>query len=489
MNNVSLTATETFRSRAQRSEARRAVLWSAVLIGMILMACLRRALGGHVMSLDRVFVPYVGVLAAGLTVQVAMLAPLRRAIRTGSLLPGWVWRAGAVFDLAVPMALLTVVAYESPRGEVAALSGPALLMMPMVVLLSVLRLRPRFTLITGLAAAAFHALLAARAIRIEQVPAAQVPVLFGYGFILALMALAAALVAREMRGHVAAAAEEATAHEQANRHIEAVQHDLSVAREIQAGLLPAGSPKFDGFDIAGMNRPADQTGGDYFDWQQLPDGRLVTVLADVTGHGIGPAIVMAVCRAYARASAAAIREPPELMARLNDLLHADLPADRFITLAIAMLQPDGRVELLSAGHGPSFLYRAATGRVTQFGGDGLPLAVMPGEAYGPTASFVMDEGDVLVMLTDGFFEWQRPADGEAFGIARLHETIVGSVKCAANDMIRQVDDAVRAFAAGSNQPDDMTAVVIKRTAPSCAVAAAAPVTDTGERAAEVAVAT
>jgi serine phosphatase RsbU (regulator of sigma subunit) len=248
-----------------------------------------------------------------------------------------------------------------------------------------------------------------------------------------------------------------------------------------------------------MNRPADLTGGDYYDWQELPDSRLAIVLADVTGHGIGPALVMAVCRAYARASAPIISDPAVLVARLNDLLHADLPSDRFITFAIAILSPDGRVELLSAGHGPTLLYRAATGDIQQFGGDGLPLGIAPGEVYGPTSSFRMEQGDALMMLTDGFFEWQRPSDGECFGIPRLCEAMIGSIRgqragddgtsgdgVVAAAMIRSIDAAVTKFADGAPQADDMTAVVVRRTAASIppddtkvsvevAVAAAAPV--------------
>ena len=81
-----------------------------------------------------------------------------------------------------------------------------------------------------------------------------------------------------------------------------MNHDLDIARSIQQDLLPAQSPSLENFDVAGWNEPANQTGGDYFDWQTLPDGRLAISLGDATGHGIGPALVSALCRAYARAS-------------------------------------------------------------------------------------------------------------------------------------------------------------------------------------------
>ena len=466
--NASITASESFAARAQRSEAHRVALWFVALAGMVVLTGVRRASHGLVMSSNALFIPYMMVLVVAMAAQVALWIVLRQANREGRLLSPWLWRASAAFDLFVPVALLTIAALYSPRGPVPALSAPPLLLLPLLILTSVLRLRPWFTLYTGLAAAAIHWALVVHAIKVAGSSSAEYPVYFAYGFVLLLTAVAGAFVARAVRAHVREAAEEASAHERAEHAMAAVQHDLAVARDIQAGLLPQQPPAIAGYEIAGMNRPADLTGGDYYDWQELPDGRLAVVLADVTGHGIGPALVMAVCRAYARASAPIISDPAILVGRLNDLLHADLPSDRFITFAIAILSPDGRVELLSAGHGPTLLYRAASGDIQQFGGDGLPLGIAPGEVYGPTSSFRMEQGDALMLLTDGFFEWQRPSDGECFGIERLCDAMIGSIRDGglAAGMIRSIDAAVTKFADGAPQADDMTAVVVRRTAAS-----------------------
>jgi serine phosphatase RsbU (regulator of sigma subunit) len=263
------------------------------------------------------------------------------------------------------------------------------------------------------------------------------------------------------------AAEEAAAHERSERTVYGMQRDLAVAREIQLGLLPARPPQLAGFDITGMNRPAEQTGGDYFDWQPLPDGRLAVALADVSGHGIGPAIVMAVCRAYARASAPMTPDPAALLTRLNELLYGDLPGDRFITFALAVLDQDGGVQLISAGHGPTLLYRPSTGEAQEFGGDGMPLGVSAFERYGPTTSLTMREGDVLVMLTDGFLEWTRK-DGEPFGIRRLQDAVRASADGNAAAILSALDEAVSKFCHGTPQSDDMTAIVIKRVAVAAA---------------------
>lgn len=460
---ASITSSESFGARAQRSEERRVILWVGVLIVMIAISCARRWMGGVVMSENRVFFPTLAVLLAAVVLQIPLLIVLRRANRAARLLPGWLWRASSIADLCVPVAMLTISAFESPRGAVPALSAPPLLLLPLVVMMSILRLRPIFTLRAGLAGAVFHWCLAARALAINDGSSNQAPVFIAYGSILVLIAVTGMLVARDVKQHVVEAADEAAAREKADQHLAAVRHDLAVARDIQAGLLPQSVPDFEGFDIAGMNTPADLTGGDYYDWQKLSDGRLLAVMADVSGHGIGPALVMAVCRAYARASADIIPDPTKLMARLNELLHPDLPADRFITFAIAMLNSNGGIELLSAGHGPTLLYRAATGEIQQFGGDGIPLGIMPEESYGPTATFTLERGDVMVMLTDGFFEWARPSDDQAFGIERLCETLRNTAARDAQSILRTMDGAVRNFCAGSPQHDDMTAIVIRRT--------------------------
>ena len=155
---------------------------------------------------------------------------------------------------------------------IAALSAPPLLLLPLVVLLSVLRMRPAFTLWTGLFAALFHLLLASRAMAVTASPPEARPVYFAYSGILALVAVSGMFVSRQVRGHVREAADEAVAHDRVEREVHRMNQDLAIARQIQQGLLPSTRPSLDGFDICGMNRPADQTGGDYYDWQQLPDG-------------------------------------------------------------------------------------------------------------------------------------------------------------------------------------------------------------------------
>ncbi len=463
MDAPSITSTEAFQFRAQRSEEGRAALMGGIFAFLLLVTIVRRFVGGVVMSDNVVFASYAGILGASVTYESIVYAVVRRLSRLDRLVPAWRWKANAFVELAIPVALLTILHFRSPRGEYAGLSAPVILLLPIVIMVSVLRLRPAFTLWTGIGAAAAHAVLAAHTVAAADVPSDDIPVLFAYGPVLALTGVAGSLVARAARQYVAEAVEEATARERAALRLANIERDLEVAREIQAGLLPAASPRFSGFDIAGMNRAAEQTGGDYYDWQELPDGRLIVIMADVTGHGIGPAIVMAVCRAYSRASAPMGNAPVFLLNRLNSLLHSDLRGGRFITLATALLDRAGGVELLSAGHGPTLVFHAADRRIEEFGGDGLPLAIDPAERYGPTRTFTMERDDLVVMLTDGVIEWRNQA-GEQFGLTRLSEIVARAAPQPAAQIVDSVYRAVLDFAGAAPQLDDVTLVVIKRSA-------------------------
>lgn len=458
----SMTGTDSFRLRIQRSEVTRAELMCGAYIALLTLVAIRRLLGGAVMSDNHIFFTTVGVLGAALAYDAFVVYALRAAMRQGRLISGWRLHVNAIFEICVPASLMTFLHVFSPGSQLAALSAPGLLLFPLTLLLSVMRLRPRTTFWLGIAAGAAHAALVIDTLRHQQIPHAQYPVLFSYSAMLILIGIAGAVVTRVARQHVAEAVAEAEAHQRTGTRLATIEHDLEIARQIQTGLLPAASPRFPGFDIAGMNKPAEQTGGDYYDFQELPNGRLLAVMADVTGHGIGPALVMAVCRAYSRASAPLDMNPSTLMGRLNMLLHADMTTGRFITLAMAVLDRSGEVELVSAGHGPSLLYHAADRRVEQFGGDGLPLAVMADEIYGPSRAFTMQPDDVLVMLTDGVIEWQD-SGGKQYGPERLAAAVAAAATKSAAEIVQSLHKDVLTHSGGTAQLDDVTIVVIKRT--------------------------
>lgn len=463
MAKASITSTESFQARLLRSEQWRATLYVGLWSVLLALLLVRRSLHSDISAVNAIFYPLLILLIIGIVYEAAAAVNIAGFVRRGQPLPRWRWMTGLIVDLAIPVAALAVIEVFSPTGHAGGLTAPALLALPMVIMLTILRMRPWVSLATGLAAALAHWGLVGLTILTSEVEAHHKPTLLTYGVMLLITGAIAALISREVRAYVSQAVADAVTSEQKQRELDAVERDLSVARDIQQGLMPSTSPTVPGFDIAGMARPAQQTGGDYYDWQEMADGRLVVALADVTGHGIGPALVMAVCRAYARAAAPGTPDPATLLAQINALIYEDLASTgRFITMVMAIVSPSGRVDLISAGHGPSLLYRAGAKKVEWFGGSGLPLGIDAKESYGPHLTFQLDPGDAMLLLTDGFVEWARANDREMFGVERLCTALRDHASGSAKQILAGVDGAVQAFAGGSPQLDDTTAVVIKR---------------------------
>jgi PAS domain S-box-containing protein len=252
-------------------------------------------------------------------------------------------------------------------------------------------------------------------------------------------------------------------HEELQREKARVDQELAIARLIQRSVLPVAKPALPGFAIAGWNRSADETGGDYFDWLTLPDGRTLLCVGDVSGHGVGPALIVAACRAYFRATAHASRTLAEAISRANQLLSADLPENRFVTLAVGLLDgASGRLELFSAGHGPILLYDASAAEVHAWPADDPPLGLLVGDVpEGAARVLELDPGDALVLVTDGFFEWADPA-GQLYGVERLRAAVRAHAALGPEELIAALYDDVRRFAGGTRQADDLTALVLKR---------------------------
>ena len=451
-----------FQGRLLRSERLRQRLVMLALAVPLATTCLGRAIGGVVMSVDSVFYPTLGVLLLGIAYQVGSSLWVRRMERSGRAVSSVLFVSGLLVDLGVPGALLFIQLNHSPLGEYGALSSPVLLLWPLVILLSILRMNPWAAFSAGITAAVLHAMLVLHAISRAPVQPGHVPLLLNYGVLLLVIGVAAAGVARMMRRYVLEAVAEATVAEQAAQARALMEKELHVAHDIQMGLLPNEPPTLPGFDVAGMCRPAARAGGDYYDWQTLPDGRLLVVIADVSGHGIGPALVTAVCRAYARATAPRIPDACELMQLLNRLICEDVKGARFITLCLLIVGADGNVEMLSAGHGPTLLLRSREGRVELFGGDGLPLGILESAPYGPIQHVRLEPGDVLLLSTDGFCEYARTGDAELFGEERMKSVLLGHATSGAAGIVSALDQAVAEFAGGAPQEDDMTAVVVRR---------------------------
>jgi serine phosphatase RsbU (regulator of sigma subunit) len=451
-----------FQHAAMRSEKYRIIGMIGLFLILFVVVMLHFVFTGTRMELP-VYIAMILLLSAMTVYEAGMLVWVSRALRTDTRIAGWIWGVNLFVETLFPTSMLFALTVLFPGGPYFTLVGPVGLVYFFVIILSTLRLSPQLCGLTGLFSAAGH--LAVTSFTYWNYPAPDPAVspfslatYLTYASFLVVGGLVAASVAGQIRIHVGAALREA----ETRRQMERMQRDLQIARSIQQGLLPEKPPQVDGFDIAGWNLPADDTGGDFFDWQELPEGRIVVTLADVTGHGIGPALVTAACRAYNRASLPPGTGLSGAMGRINDLLSEDLPAGKLVQAAVAVLDPGrARIQLLSAGHSPLLLYTCADDRVENFNAHGLPFGVMAGMDYGPPQDIDLAPGDMLVLITDGFFEWKNDA-GEDFGLERLMEGLRSTADLPAAEIISRLYGKVTEFAGGTRQDDDLTAVIVKR---------------------------
>ena len=211
------------------------------------------------------------------------------------------------------------------------------------------------------------------------------------------------------------------------------------------------------------NKPAEETGGNFFDFQPLSEGRIALTVADVTGHGIAPALIAVACRAYVRAIYSLVGASEDGATRINQLLALDLPDDRFVTAFVGLLSPsNSELVYTSAGHGPLVKYKAESDEFIELPTHGLPLGISTDLPYKTPEHVRFSSGDILPVLTDGFFEWENLA-GEPFGIGRITEVVRECCQKPADEIIQRVYEALLEFAIGTTQPDDVTAVLVKRT--------------------------
>jgi phosphoserine phosphatase len=241
-----------------------------------------------------------------------------------------------------------------------------------------------------------------------------------------------------------------------------MERAMQIAREIQQDLLPAGAPPLEGFDVCGFTQPADQTGGDAYDFFSLPDGRLMLLVADATGHGIGPALVMAETRAMLRAVSLQGSDISRILENVNSLLAQDLDQARFVTCFFGLLDPGEKcLTYASAGHGPILFYDRSADTFEQVPATGLPLGIMDDTRYEEVVTRHLAPGDLAVITTDGLFE-ACDASGEMFGVDRIRELLHRGRDLPAGEMIESLRQAVVAFIGDERQADDLTAIVIRR---------------------------
>jgi serine phosphatase RsbU (regulator of sigma subunit) len=239
------------------------------------------------------------------------------------------------------------------------------------------------------------------------------------------------------------------------------QEQFRVAREIQQRLFPKTSPQSAVFDIAGASYPAEATGGDYFDYLSMADGCLGIVVADVTGHGVGPALLMAETRAYLRTLAMNANDAGDILTRTNRVLAEDVDFERFVTVILVRLDPRSQsLDYASAGHPSGYVLDAAGHVKARLKRLGVPLGIQPDIEYAASPVISLSAGDIVLLLTDGIEEAMSPDDA-FFGVDPILDVVRAHSERTAREIVQALFQAVRDFSHDLPQLDDLTVVVVK----------------------------
>jgi len=244
------------------------------------------------------------------------------------------------------------------------------------------------------------------------------------------------------------------------RDRERIEQELKVAQLIQQQFLPKSVPDLPTWHLAAFYRPARTVGGDFYDFLELPDGRVLVVVGDVTDKGVPAALVMASTHALLRSKAPSLLSPGAILAAVNDLLCEDIPAHMFVTCLVMAVEPStGAIEFANAGHNLPYL-RGADG-VRELRATGMPLGLMPGMSYEPNTA-VMQPGECLLLHSDGLAEAHN-AKREMFGFPRLAEIVSRPVS--GERLIDTCMSELERFTGPiADQEDDITLVTLERRA-------------------------
>jgi serine phosphatase RsbU (regulator of sigma subunit) len=447
-----------FRLASQRSEERRLVLLLGIM-GVLLFLTLSPHFLGGIVAQGKALVGRICILGVLACFVLGGLFAVRQANREKRLLPGWVWTWGVIIEASMPAATLLLLVMFSSIDPLKAVAAPWVLLYGMFAAANALRLNPKLSLLFGGLAASGQAGVILYAVhKAGGVEWSMVPYLTSYVIILLLTGIVGAFVSRELRNHVIASMEAADL----KRRAELLQGELKAARQIQQSLFPRQALKIAGFEVIGWCKPATETGGDYYDWCQLPSKEGFAMLGDATGHGLGPALLIASCRAYVRADLPLNKDIAGFMNRLNTRLAHDTDGLHLVTFVGVLIDEQaGQVKLMSAGHCPSLLVRAATETVEQIKADGVPLGVTGGLPFQDPAPIQLQPGDRLLVYTDGITE-AKDSEGKMYGIERLRQSVVSHSKLEGQAFVDALYRDAMDFSNNAAPKDDVTLLSIRR---------------------------
>ena len=244
-----------------------------------------------------------------------------------------------------------------------------------------------------------------------------------------------------------------------------LDQDLQIAHEIQRILLPASAPEFNGYQISGINIPARQVSGDYYDYIEVDDAHCGVAVADVSGKGVPASLIMAMARSVLRSKAPGQHSPAHVLQQVNAQLFPDIKEDMFISMAYAILDRDSStVALCRAGHDAPLLYSAREKTVTRINPPGMALGIDSGGVFNRVTtdfSLTLEPNDCLILYTDGVTE-ALDREGSEFGMENVIRSILSSASQGAAGIVTKLTDDLRDFAGTHPQQDDITLLVIRK---------------------------
>jgi serine phosphatase RsbU (regulator of sigma subunit)/pSer/pThr/pTyr-binding forkhead associated (FHA) protein len=246
------------------------------------------------------------------------------------------------------------------------------------------------------------------------------------------------------------------------RERQRLEQELSIARTIQQALLPQGLHDFPHLAITGMHYPCHEVGGDYFDVFAAGEERTAFLIADVSGKGLGAALLTTMLQGALSAMALGT-EPVSVFNHINKFLCEHGEVRRYATMFFALLDRDGRLEYIKAGHPSPLLLRR--GQVSELYSEGsFPVGLLENAEF-TAASLQLEPDDTLVLFSDGISEAENP-DEELYGVSRLREALTGQQNTPLDTLKQIVLDSVEAFSRGASQSDDMTLLFARYRAPA-----------------------
>lgn len=241
---------------------------------------------------------------------------------------------------------------------------------------------------------------------------------------------------------------------------ERMERELELATEIQQRFQPSSPPKLDGYEFQGISFSCYEIGGDYYDFIPVEGNKMIVALGDVSGKGTAAALLMSSLHAAIHAQATSNRPLAEMITSVNQYLAENTPANRFVTLFIAELEPaTGKFRYINAGHNPPLIGRA-NGMIEQLSSGGFPLGILPSAEFEVGETF-LGHGEALIVYSDGVSEANNLQE-EEFGLDRLTEVIRRNLTSSAAGIRDRVESALSSFTQTAPANDDITLVIVKR---------------------------